>query len=515
MADPIILHDLHITVSGRTLIQDVQVEIPAGKITVLVGGSGAGKSVLLRILAGLLPRQGSPISWRGDIGHPDGTPVRRPGVVFQQFALFDELSPTANVQFAIDHRVHSEAPQQSAKEWLDELRVPAAVPVAGLSGGQRQRLAIARTLGAEPEIVLFDEPTSGLDAASSKQVAELIKRTAELHHKTIIVVTHDYHNLLAIADQVLLLDAEQRSLEAVPQTEWSEVPARMKPIHATAREAAASGFMSWLQSGWNQIQRGAEATGAALITLVRLPWDALPRWPQPLWALRLTLHYLNLVTGVSAIFYLLIAGIIVGFVTTYFTFRYLPFSLYTKPLLIEDLLSSIGFALFRVLTPVLATTLIAARCGAAVAADVGVKRYGGQTDALQTLGVEPRAYLLLPILIAFAIGTPLLEWFAFQSARGVSLLAFVGSHPNLGANFWDLYFHSRLRESGAYFFDGAGWLLVKNLGAGMGAGMIAFYQGMQPKQSAADVSHGITRTVLWATLWTLLVHFLTAFAEFG
>jgi ABC-type multidrug transport system ATPase subunit/ABC-type transporter Mla maintaining outer membrane lipid asymmetry permease subunit MlaE len=518
MDDTIVLRDLRVSVAGRVLLSDVSVEIPDKKITVLVGGSGAGKSVLLRILAGLVARHSAPIHWTGTIAHADGKPIRRAGVVFQQFALFDELSPTANVQFAIDHRENpTQAGFQSARAWLDELRVPVSAPVAGLSGGQRQRLAIARTLGAEPEVVLYDEPTSGLDSASSRQVAELIRRMQAQHRQTVIVVTHDYTNLLGIADHVLVLDAEQQRLVTVPPAQWSEVPDRMKPVasgNQSTAPAPDSKLTILVQTVATQAANVFESTGDAILAAIRLPWDALPRWPRPKWALRMTLHYLHLVAGVSAIFYLLVAGLIVGFVTTYFTFRYLPYALYTKPLLLEDLLSAVGFALYRVLTPVLATILVAARCGAAVAADVGVKRYGGQTESLQTMGVQPRAYLLLPILIAFAIGTPLLEWVAFQTAKLVSLASFVGSHPQLGPHFWELYFHAHLRVPGTIWLDGTEWLVLKNLAAGIGSGTIAYYQGMRPKGSAADVSHSITRTVLWATLWTLVVHFIAAFLEF-
>jgi ABC-type multidrug transport system ATPase subunit len=516
MSESIHLNHLQVTVAGRVLLEDINLEIPGGKITVLVGGSGAGKSVLLRILAGLIPNKGSVIHWDGSIAHADGTSLRRAGVVFQQFALFDELSPKGNVQFAIDHRGHDLAPPQSAVAWLEELHVPTNAPVAGLSGGQRQRLAIARTLGAEPELVLYDEPTSGLDAATGQQVAELIRRIQSDHQQTIIVVTHDYTNLLPIADNVLLLDAGAKKLDVVPRHEWSQVPSRMKPVVATlvGDQDDSISQRLWKLSKAATLQ-GLDATGGGLLALLRLPWDALPRWPRPMWALRLTAHYLRLVAGPSAIFYLLVSGLIIGFVTTYFTFRYLPYALYTKPLLLEDLLAAIGFALYRVLTPVLATTLVAARCGAAVAADVGVKRYGGQTDALLTLGVQPRAYLLVPILIAFAIGTPLLEWCAFQSARLVSIASFVASHPQLGPNFWDLHFHAHLRTGDGGWLDGWGWVLLKNLVAGIGAGTIAFHQGLRPKLSAADVSHSITSTVLWGTLWALLVHSCVAFFEFA
>ena len=174
---PLSLKSLSITAGSTTLLDDVTLTIPAGKITVIVGASGAGKSVLLRTLAGLISSDGPVLNWKGSIelgdrDASDETLTQRVGIVFQQFALFDELSPSANVQFAIDHRFQGALGiSQSADEWLDELGVPQRRRVAGLSGGQKQRLAIARTLAADPPIVLYDEPTSGLDAASGAKVS--------------------------------------------------------------------------------------------------------------------------------------------------------------------------------------------------------------------------------------------------------------------------------------------------------------------------------------------------------
>ena len=130
---PLRLVDLHISAGPQMLLADTNVTIPGGKITVIVGGSGAGKSVLLRTLAGLLPRQGETLAWGGtiDMGRTpvsstEMSPAKRVGIVFQQFALFDELSPTENVQFAIDHRSNrNKPPSQTAAQWLSELGVPA------------------------------------------------------------------------------------------------------------------------------------------------------------------------------------------------------------------------------------------------------------------------------------------------------------------------------------------------------------------------------------------------------
>ena len=518
---PLRLDGVTITAGHRELLRDASVTIPAGKITVIVGGSGAGKSVLLRVLAGLLPADGPSIKWTGkiDLGESNDvaadTTHRRVGIVFQQFALFDELSPVANVQFALDHRRDRRKPAlQTARQWLEELHVPDRTPVAGLSGGQKQRLAIARTLAADPEIILYDEPTSGLDAASGRAVAQLIRTTQTAHRRTSIVVTHDYETLIPIADEVLLLDAGQKRMSVVPSSDWPQIPDRMKPVTVASETSAGGNREDWRSFLARQTDRFLLSTGKVLWTSARLPVDLIPMFPRPRWGLRFLLHFLRLVGGPSAWIYLILAGLIVGFTATYFTFRFLPFRVYTQPLLIDELLASIGFALYRILVPVLATILIAARCGAAVAADVGVKQYGGQVDAMATLGVRPKIYLLVPIVLAFVIATPFLQWLAFTAARSISLVTFVVTHPSVDPFFWDQHFYRNLSPDGSIPFVGWWWVQLKNILCGVGTAAIGYYQGIAPKNSASDVSHSITSTVLWTTLYVLVVHFVVALFEF-
>ena len=255
-------------------------------------------------------------------------------------------------------------------------------------------------------------------------------------------------------------------------------------------------------------------TGQVLLIVARLPMDLLPIFPKLRWGLRFGAHCLRLVGGLSAWVYLFLAGMIAGFTTTYFTLRFLPFRLYTQPLLIEDLLASIGFALYRILVPVLATILIAARCGAAVAADVGVKQYGGQIDALRTLGVRPQSYLLVPLVGAFLIAAPLLEWLAFTASHQVSLVTFSWTHSDIGPYFWHQHFFRKVSDPESWLPIGWWWVLAKNLICGVGTGVIGYHLGSRPKHSATDISRGITATVLWATLFVLVVHFVVALLEF-
>ncbi len=533
------LDHLTVEVDGRRLLDDVSLRIATGKLTVILGGSGAGKSVLLRIIAGLVPPESGTLRYTGGVflgiessgiasDERKSSPDHRIGVVFQNFALFDEWSAEDNVKFAIDHRHDLGQPRgRSAREWLDELRVEAHSRPSTMSGGQRQRLAIARTLAAEPSVVLYDEPTSGLDHATGHEVAQLILQTHSLHRQTSVVVTHDYDTMLEIADDCLLLDSATQSLHPVPRDEWGQIASRLKPVdlavtstdeqrtyggRSPRRSSSPIGMrmLSWLD-------RSILAVGGGVIAfwgLLALPLDIARSVFSSRWALRFFLHAMRLIAGPSSWCYLAIAGAIIGFTSTYFTFRFLPFELYSKPLLIEDLLGSIGFALYRIFVPILATILIAARCGAAIAADVGVKRYGSQIDALQTLGVRPAAYLLAPTVLAFVIATPLLQWIAFKVAETVSLFCFVIMHPDVGPYFWQQHFYRNLDSDGGYWFVGTQWVVLKSLLCGVGIATIAYHQGFRPKGSASDVSESITATVLWSTLFVLVVHFTVALIEF-
>jgi ABC-type transporter Mla maintaining outer membrane lipid asymmetry ATPase subunit MlaF/ABC-type transporter Mla maintaining outer membrane lipid asymmetry permease subunit MlaE len=519
------LRGVSIIAGGRVLLGDATVRFRPGGITLIVGCSGVGKSLLLRVLAGLHRPGDRGVEVTGEVAihralpgtvESGAQPRATVGVVFQHFALFDEWKPLDNVRFAFAHRRRPDPQALRPEALLDELRVPAYVPTALLSGGQRQRLAIARTLAYDPDVILYDEPTSGLDAATAAQVAALIQSTHEAHGKTSLVVTHDFESLAPIADEIYLLDAQTQSLLAIPKEDWPNLREHLEPpaLDASAPGARNGGWPLWLQRQGGRLADFFVATSRAAEAAILLPGRLVPLWKSPVWGLRRLLHYLGLVAGPTAWLYIAIAGAILGFVTTYFTFRFLPYALYTEPLLIEDLLAAMGFALYRVLAPILICILIAARCGAAVASDVGGQSYGRQLDALRTFGAAPQSYLLTNILYAFLLGAPLLLGIGYAIATAVSAVVFTATHPERGPEFWELHYHARLRLPGEWAFAGTGWLLAKTLLCAVGIGAIAYHRGAARKNSPRDVSMGVTSTVLWATLYVLVVHFAFAFFEF-
>lgn len=521
------IRNLTLRAGERTLLEETSAELPAGKVTLIVGPSGAGKSVLLRALAGLLdPGNGasdSPFLATGSIRIGDEevlAPARRrsaaspTGIVFQNFALFDELSVEANVQFALDHRhAQSRASGIEARALLEELKVPRNVPVSALSGGQKQRLAIARTLAHDPPVVIYDEPTSGLDPANAAAVAGRIRTAGERHGKTTVVVTHDYENLAGIADHVVLLDTGTRKLIELTPGEIGTLPARLQaaagpageeprpPPSLPARLGALAARLPLAVGG--VVEEGALALGSLL-----------PLWPRWRWGLRYFLHSLGLLASFSSALYFGAAGAIAGFVSTHFVFKFLPHKQHTLPLISDDLLTGLGFALYRIITPVLVTILLAARCGAAVTADVGNRVYGHQLEAMRSLGVKPERYLRTGTLLAFLLASPCLVGLGFLCAKWTSLLVYVYNFPLQGPDYWSSHFHRDLKLPGQLLYQGTGWLLLKTLTSGLGVGIVSYQVGRRPKVSGVEVSRGVTRTIIWATLLVLAVHFVFAFLEF-
>jgi phospholipid/cholesterol/gamma-HCH transport system ATP-binding protein len=205
---------------GDTNILDgLDLDVYRGEVLGVVGGSGTGKSVLLRTLVGLMPRRGGTIEMFGvDIDKASkaerSAVERRWGILFQQGALFSSLTVKQNVQVPMREHMHLDA---TLMEELAALKIAmVGLPAdagekfpAELSGGMIKRAALARALALDPDIVFLDEPTSGLDPIGAAAFDDLISKLRDTLGLTVFMVTHDLDSLFSICDRIAALGNKQ------------------------------------------------------------------------------------------------------------------------------------------------------------------------------------------------------------------------------------------------------------------------------------------------------------------
>lgn len=206
--------DVHKSFNSQKVLDGINLEIERGKITVIIGKSGGGKSVLMKHLIGLLKPDKGEIWIEGvEITHlkeRELNKVRRKfGMLFQEAALFDSMNVAENVEFPLREHTFMAAKEitKRAEEMLKEVGLEGfgeKMP-SELSGGMKKRVGLARALILDPEIVLFDEPTSALDPIMSLTIQDLIRETQARAKKTYVLISHDIAGMFRIADKVAML----------------------------------------------------------------------------------------------------------------------------------------------------------------------------------------------------------------------------------------------------------------------------------------------------------------------
>ncbi len=212
---PIELRHVTKTFDSQQVLRDISLEVKGGETLALIGESGCGKSVTLKLMMALLEPSAGAVHWYG-------RPVRdfteqqlnrerlRFGYLFQGAALFDSMNVFENVAFGLRQNTSFSPEQirQIVRERLSEVGLPETVcrkKPAELSGGMKKRVGLARALALTPEVVFYDEPTTGLDPIMSDVINELILQTRARRPVTSVVVTHDMRTVRKVADRVVIL----------------------------------------------------------------------------------------------------------------------------------------------------------------------------------------------------------------------------------------------------------------------------------------------------------------------
>jgi phospholipid/cholesterol/gamma-HCH transport system ATP-binding protein len=238
----ICVENLHKSFGPKQVLRGVTLEIEQGKTTVIIGRSGTGKSVLLKLMVGLLEPDAGTVTVDGRrvdaLSEEDLYEMRRKiGYVFQGAALFDSMTVAENLVLGLyehgerDRKILDEEVRRnlvnvgllpdprtvSEAEFAKAYTILAGKKPAELSGGMRKRVGVARALVGTPEYIFYDEPTTGLDPITSEQIDNLVRDLADKLDVTSIVITHDIFSVYKVADKVVMLEEGLIRFEGTPQ----------------------------------------------------------------------------------------------------------------------------------------------------------------------------------------------------------------------------------------------------------------------------------------------------------
>jgi phospholipid/cholesterol/gamma-HCH transport system ATP-binding protein len=232
--ESLVISGLHKSFGSQKVLDGVDLTADRGQTVVVLGRSGTGKSVLLRLIVGLQQPDSGSIRIHGqeivglEMDRLNAIRMKM-GFLFQQAALYDSLTVEENVEFPMrrhttlsdaDRREHARTLLASVGLEKDLNKMP-----SDISGGMQKRVGLARALALDPDILLFDEPTSGLDPITAAEIGELIVKLNKERNLTSIVVTHDIHGAKLFADRFVLLREGKVAIDGTfPQLEQSQDP---------------------------------------------------------------------------------------------------------------------------------------------------------------------------------------------------------------------------------------------------------------------------------------------------
>lgn len=240
------IKDLHFTYDARPVLQGINMSIPKGKVVAIMGGSGCGKTTLLRCIGGQLKPTSGEVQVAGQAVHRmdhEGLYAlrRKLGMLFQFGALFTDLSVFDNVAFPL--REHTDLPEALIRDLVlmklhaVGLRGSHQLMPAELSGGMARRVALARAVALDPMLMMYDEPFTGLDPISLGIIGQLIRRLNDALGATSIMVTHDIHESLMIVDYIYFVSNGRIVAEGTPD----EIRASQDPFVHQFVNAEADG----------------------------------------------------------------------------------------------------------------------------------------------------------------------------------------------------------------------------------------------------------------------------------
>lgn len=465
-------HDLSITIGARTLLDSGSLTISPGNVTVLMGPSGVGKSVLASVLFDV--DHGSAIQSSGTLG----AAADRGVLVFQKGTGFEHLTVAQNLRL-------TGASKAEALTLAEEFGLQADQEAWALSGGEGRRLATAAALCADRDILWLDEPAAGLDITRVEQLATELRSQAKTRGLAIVVTTHRAEFAAAVADRLVFLgfdgllndvripDAGQGVNLRTEHIE-DEVRARIQASSKVAMNGRHKRrFRRPLWFDW------APELGLSIAGLRGAFMRGAGAWWKTFWrAFKLgTLEGSLFYPFVGAIFggiFVLIFGLTLAFLDT------------------SQVIAEFGPKVVLRLSPPFAAILAAARSGSAVGSWVGQMSAARQFDALRVLGISP----VRTITSAAWLGMTLSVIFGTLTFAGALLGVFGGFVALDGGNGWDVV--------RACFTQDGLVSAMKTVLYGLVVASVTIAMARRPAERPGDVATGITSAIVLATIWVMI-----------
>lgn len=513
---------------GRTLLEDMSLSVEPGKVAVLLGGSGSGKSTFSRVLfeRATLERDGFEISAdKLDFSRDDL------GLVPQRGALFDHLDVAGNVELARRYAGgddDDDGDGSSVAEWLERVGLDAQLAdpgteVSRLSGGQAQRVAVARALASRRRLLFLDEPSVGLDPHRVRMLARLIREQVESLDVAAIVVTHDVALAAGVADRLYVLDSSQRSLDTLFPDDWPG------PLEADGMDADERG--SWLirleaeltdriSSADTRRETPGRPTNRLFPALTRAARSILrPFLVAARSAPAVAAHGVSrprdfaIVAGkvlaqsfARPLIFYAIVSVLIGYTVLYVISKVGGAGV--RP---DALIRQIGGSYVVALAPALSAILFVAASGSATNAWLGSMGLTRQTMALEALGVDARRYLWAPAWLSLAV--------AYAAVAAVFGLGMIAGGMILCGQYgvtesWELLTADLVdpRPERARYAVRAGFLVFV-YAWGIASDVVA--KGTSDKPEADAVTRGMTGSVVACTLWVVAWELATVLVLFS
>ncbi len=461
-------HLLELSGVEKLSLRGIDFVLMRGERVAILGESGAGKSVFLSIVLGLLKPDRGLVKYSGGSSNNGLDFYDNLGVAFQQPGLFDALSISGNISLG---RPESRK-QLRLNDLLRSLNLDTLSPgssVSNLSGGQQKRVAIARALVHAKELLILDEPTTGLDSRSTDLVIEVLKNYLQDRVVGLLMITHDYKLAYELCDRIMLISNGLLKDVTPPRggEEDSGIRSLREELGASSRAVSITAKPG-KTAGWSVSRYLAHFLPAGLLLSVPI-------------MILISIMLVAQSRGMSPID----------------ISRYVP--------------GVITLALFRELVPLVVGLLLVSRIGGTIAAEVSGMSYSSQLDSMKVMNLSPYRFILRPISLAAVVTYPVS--FLIAGALGVFCAAQIAQLPWSGLHIGTdrfAYLAIQALTTGVIVS-----CILKGVIAGLGVAMVSFLTTARPVRNASVLGSVVTRASVLSSIFVVIVDITISWVFFS